>query len=260
MAQAILILQHAFKMIFHNPGATLRAILPGLAFVLAAAFGLLLIAPDIVQALIENDEPQFSVQAAGQMLLGMAVLFVGFVIMVIIWHRFVLLSGPERDAGLMPSAPIVFGYIWKSLLLGLVMIGIGIITFIPVGLFIAAMSAYGDAAVISGLASFAATLLISWAAMRLSLILPAVAIGKDLSFGESWSVTRPASATVFILTIFLSVLNLCVTQVLGWVVTDSLVVSGLAQLISTVILTLVSASVLTTLYGLLIERRSLGAH
>lgn len=258
MHQALLILKHAFAMIFNNPGATVRAIAPGLALIVGPWLALLLLAPEIAQAMMERGTTEISVQTAGQILIGMAVMFWGLVLMVIIWHRFVLLAGPDRDAGLAPSFGIILGYIWRSILLGLIAMAIGFAVFLLAGLIMAALSATPIAPLVGLISGFLSVALISWALTRFSLVLPAIAIGKRMEIGESWELTGPVSGTVFWLAVGLSLVNVVFTLLVGLVVTDSLLVSGLAQMVSSVVVTLLGASVLTTLYGILVEGRVLG--
>lgn len=253
------ILKHAFGMIFRDPSATLRALAPGLALIFGAALALYLIAPEAAQMLIANErDPAQMMEPAriGAMLIGIIAMLIGFIVTAVIWHRFVLLQGPDRDAGLTPGAGIIGRYIWRTFLLGLIMIVVSIPIMFIVGLLIAGLSGMGGVGLF-GLLSVLATAILGWIAMRLSLVLPATALSQPMGFKESWSATSSVSGTVFALTIALSILNLILTRVVGALIPEPLILTGSLQLVFSILMALVSASVLTTLYGTLVEGRQL---
>ena len=102
----------------------------------------------------------------------------------IAWHRFVLL-GIRPGQGLVRNAPI-WGYFWRSIIIGL-------IAALPVAILQSIVLSVLGAE--SGPLLILIILLFSLAAItlavRLSLVLPALAIGKSMTLGESWARTVP---------------------------------------------------------------------
>lgn len=257
MPGTIAILKHAFDMIFRDPGVTLRALAPGLLVIFGAAVGMYLVVPEALGTMsVTGPNPSVGPGQFIMLATGAVVMLMGMIVTVLIWHRFVLLQGPERAAGLAPGPRVVGRYLWCSILLGLIMLVVAFPVMFIVGLLLAGLSGMGGVALF-GLASVVVTAILGWIALRLSLVLPAAAISRPMQFKESWAATRLMSGTILGLTIALSILNLIVTNIVGALVAGPLLLTGLLQLISAVLMALISASVLTTLYGILIERRSL---
>jgi hypothetical protein len=95
-----------------------------------------------------------------------------------------------------------------------------------------------------------------WLSMRLALILPATAVGRPMTLGESWRYTARASGAIFVAIVILSALSIGAGFVL-----DLLLPGGLVRTVFDVVVTwislMVGVSVMTTLYGHLVERRAI---
>jgi hypothetical protein len=95
-----------------------------------------------------------------------------------------------------------------------------------------------------------------WLWMRLALILPAAAVGRPMTLGESWRYTARASGAIFVAIVILSALSIGAGFVL-----DLLLPGGLVRTVFDVVVTwislMVGVSVMTTLYGHLVERRAI---
>ena len=259
MSQAFAMFRHALRMIFANFGATLRAIAPGLVLIVLAALAIYMLSTDLAEMMLARDNDIGQVLSGGGLLtilLGALVMFVGFVVMAIIWHRYVLLSEVEREGGLTPSAKTVGRYVWVSILLFLIIFLLSIPIMMVVGLVAAALASAPGPLV--GLLGLLVGVVIGWIVMRLSLPLPAVAIGKRLSFGDSWRATQPVAVIVLWLSLGVSIFNQVIGSVVAAVISEPLFLAGSLQLIVTILTALISASVLTTLYGLCIEGREIG--
>lgn len=251
------VLRHAAAMIFRDINATIKVLSPALLIIGATAVAALLLAPTMVaEWFLPTDETPAlpSANQVGLTLIAALAVMLGFVLMAILWHRYVLASEETRRSGVMPEAGVIAGYIWRTILLALILMLFTIPMIIIVGLIVAATGGAMPVAIILGLVVAA---FMAWASLRLSLVLPAIALERPIGFGDSWRATAPASGQIFWLAIILAALNQLVTTVLGVLVPGPLFLAVALQLIGTVILTLISVSVLTTLYGVLIEQRDI---
>lgn len=254
MSQALRIFTHAISMVFRDLGATLRATSVGVTLVAVAVVMLIVAAPDMLGGLMAldtgNADGMIDIPNIGLVLPAFLLMTVGYLMMVAAWHRYVLLPNERRDEGFTPSAGIVLGYFGRSLLLGIAIGLLAIPVFIPVGI-IAAATGSDTVAAIAAIPLFA---LLGWMLLRLSLILPACTIGHQLTFSASWQATKPLAGTIFGIMILFAVLDFALNFALELVITQNLV-SGLISVIVSVFYALVSASILTTLYGIAIEGR-----
>ncbi len=96
--------------------------------------------------------------------------------------------------------------------------------------------------------------LFSWLSIRLGLVLPAVAVGKQMTFRESWTATAALSFAILTAILILVVLNVVVSGVLGLLFRGS-VVFGILDLVVGWVSVMVGLSILTTIYGHAVEGR-----
>ena len=112
------------------------------------------------------------------------------------WHRYILLD--EMPGTIVPPfrGDRILAYFGNTLLVGLIAGAVGLVVFVPL-VFIAAGIARGGGAVsyllilVSLVGYFFAAVLV----YRVSLILPASAIGKPITISESWAATRGSGGT-----------------------------------------------------------------
>jgi hypothetical protein len=97
-----------------------------------------------------------------------------------------------------------------------------------------------------------------WIALRISLVLPAAAVGNTISLRESWETTAPMSATIWGIAALLAGLNMCIMGLTDVLLPNQGGFALIAQTAVYLIEGIVFISVLTTLYGNLVEGRSLG--
>lgn len=167
------------------------------------------------------------------------------------WHRHILL---EERSGLLPPLrqDLVWPYLGRTILIALIMV----LLAIPVGLVLSLLLAVSQSVVMLLVVGILTWLALGWVAMRLSLVLPARAVDKPMTFGESWAATRPASGGIVGIVLVLGAINV----VLGWLIPAVLGANLLAALLSLIVqwfTAMLGLSVLTTLYGTLVERRAL---
>ena len=93
--------------------------------------------------------------------------------------------------------------------------------------------------------------------MLLSLPLPAAAIGQRLRFRDSYAKTVPHGGTILTLVIGVSLLTAGMSVLPAYLLPVGTIVSRIAELMALLLTVLVNASILTTLYGWLVEGRAL---
>jgi hypothetical protein len=92
---------------------------------------------------------------------------------------------------------------------------------------------------------------------RISLVLPAVAIGAPLTLKEAWRATSDTGAALILLVLLafgFSLLAQGVSALLGFAPTLQLIFSIAVEI---GLVAMINISILTTLYGVLVERRDL---
>ncbi|WP_223274742.1 hypothetical protein [Tateyamaria sp. syn59] len=256
MSYAVRIFTHAVSMVFRDFSATVRATWAGLAVLAIGSAILFVVEPGLATGMTTLEDPftDSSIEVRdinfGLLFPAALMLIVGYIMMIAAWHRFVLLPPDRRHEGFTPSAGIVLGYLGRSLLLGIVIMLLAIPIFIPVGL-----AAAGAGDVIASLVAIPAFAVLGWIFFRWSLILPACTIGHKMSFSDSWQATKPLAATIFGIMIILAVVDFLLNLAGDAILTDN-IVSGLISVIVSLLYALISASILTTLYGIAVEGRA----
>jgi hypothetical protein len=174
------------------------------------------------------------------------------------WHRFILL---EEYSGLLPSLAgrPIGAYVWRSILLGLVMVLLAIPLSIVAGLVIAPFMSLGVNGVLIGgvLVGIILGTILGWLWLRLAVVLPATAVGKSMKMGESWSATAKLSGKIFGVILILTLLNGAATAVISLIGVQLSLVAQALNIIVTWVQLMIGVSVLTTLYGHLVEGRDL---
>ncbi|WP_299611948.1 hypothetical protein [uncultured Tateyamaria sp.] len=251
MSQAIRIFTHAVSMVFRDLGATLRATSVGVILIALASALLIAIAPGLASGVTTFDDPEALAQIPnfGLVVPAFFLMAIGYLVMIAAWHRFVLLPNDRRDEGFTPNAGIVLGYLGRSILLGLAVGLLAIPLFVVIGIVGA-----GAGEVVASIVAIPLIALMGWLLLRWSLILPACTIGRKMTFKESWEASKPLAGTIFVIMIILAVVDFALNFAMAAVITDN-VISAIISIIVSVLYALVSASILTTLYGIAVEGR-----
>lgn len=173
---------------------------------------------------------------------------------VITWHRFILLE-EAQDGWVPPLRPgRILAYLALSVGIGLVSAAVAF----PVGF---AMAILTVALGLPGMAvalTLAVLLLLSPWLQRVLLVLPASAIGQPLSFGGALTLTRGHYWTMLIVAALGFAMQYGLSTVLSFVGGTSTVGPVAALFLTLLLQSLFGASVLTTLYGVFVEKRPLG--
>lgn len=172
----------------------------------------------------------------------------------IAWHRFILLE--EAHEGWLPPFRTrqILAYIEGSLVLGLVCISAAILVH-SASVFIALLLVNID---VEFLLSMAAFLFLIPLLLRTFLVLPASAIGQKLNLLDALSQTRGHYWTMLVVAALgfaVQYTLLAALSVLGGIPTVGPVTALFLMLL---LQSLFGASVLTTLYGVFVEKRPLG--
>ncbi len=261
MQNAMAIIAHALRMLVVDPATTFRVVLPALVMVMGSAIASAALVPDALRPFYVKTAPEDlpGLSSALILLLLGLVGLIGYALMAILWHRHVLLNGPERDNALKPGKGIVMGYLWRGIIVGLVQF----MVVVPIAI---VMAAAGGASLAGGtppnlvvfaLIGFLAGVVFIWVALRISVVLPAAALGTAMPVGASWQATQPASQSLWGVAAILAGLNAAVSLASTLVMPEAPGARLVLESMIYVIEGLIFISVLTTLYGHLIEHRPL---
>lgn len=241
------VLRHALRMLLHDPWATIRiTILP---IGLGAAAGRLAEIAIMGEAL--PDDELMSRTDPRALLAVLASLFcevAGIAWAAVGWHRWGLLS--EAPGAILPrfDAPLFWSYFWISIKIALIILA----CMVPLLLAAGALGLSTGNSDASTALLFLGVLFILALSLRYSLALPAAAIGLPMTLGAAFHATRGYTHAFILLSAVLSVISLAgayipVQGVPGLALQAALTWFSLA----------LGLSVLTTLYGTLVEKRDL---
>ena len=233
--------QHSVTMISRDIAAAFRvtglpyAIIVVVSFFFPAFFGV---------------DPQATMSFSPLFLVAIAAYFAASLWLAVQWHRYVLTG--EIQSGIVPHwhGEKNLAYFLRSLLLILIAIPIFLVIFIPAGLLSAVFQSVGAAILLNAVAAAFALAVLG----RFSPVLPAAALGESLSFSEAWQATRGATGAILVMSILVSLLSVLPSILFAIGLGFIAVVANLAfQWLVTVL----TVSVMTTLYGHYVEGREL---
>ena len=237
------IVSKAVLLVWTNLGAAVRA--TALPFALIAALPFLLLTGS-------GDGVGRSFASMGMILVLSAILFAWAATS---WHRYVLLH-EEPSIVPMPGAPAIIGYLWAGIRVGMVAVVLMLVVALVFSIIGSTLVAvFGEGLWLLALAGFGISVLVSYVLLRLSLILPAAALGRAMSLGESWSATSRARDAVLVTALLVSLLQFLL-QMVGTALPRAGVPGLLLSLTVTWASAMIGLSVLTALYGVLVEGRS----
>lgn len=184
------------------------------------------------------------------LLLIIAVVIATALWIAVAWHRYILLE--EAPSGLLP--PIhqdrMLAYLGRGFLLLLVFLVTGAVLFGIVASMAAVVPAF---AVILGVAVGLTMVVVFY---RLSVILPAAALGERMTLTQALEQTRGATGPILIIAVVMFLFEIAIQ--LGVLLLSFIPLIGvLASLVATMFTTMLGISILTTLYGYYIEKRDL---
>lgn len=249
------IVRHSFILLSRNFSDALRVSIGPLLIGGALIYVALSVMGTSPQSILLS--PQSSDDAGAAALVVLFALLIGLFVLswiAVAWHRFIL---KEEYPGLIPTlnSAHVLPYIGRSIVLALLMTVILLPVAAVAGVVLSALGLINSA--LAGLViGFAMGLFFTFVWLRVALVLPATAINEPISIREAWTLSNPASSDILSASVILVGLNIVVGAVLeiffgptlmGFIV--NLGVSWVTLMIGT--------SVLTTLYGHLVQGRPL---
>lgn len=242
---------HSVRQVFGNLNGALRV--SGLLYLAQVAvlvvFGVYAVSD---QADIQHKMMSGEVSVA-PILLGMLVSFLCGLWIAVGWHRYVLLV---EEPGLVPPfrGDRMLGYLGRSIIIGVIAVLLGAV----VGSLLAAvlLPLLGFSAGGAMLFSLLVGLPVVYVIYRLSVGLPASAVGRPLGLGEAWAATAGESGTL----IGLAVLSLVASFALGlpaMILAEVPILAFVWNIGAGWVQLMVGVSILTTLYGHYVEKRAL---
>jgi hypothetical protein len=252
---ALNLLGQAVRLLVQNPLKTLKVVGPAVALLLLVSVLIALAAPELLTigtAGFDQDAMTFGWRAGGLL----AVFIVSYALMAILWHRFTLGHGTHAKP---VSLPLLFGYLWRVGALALIQITVSLAVIVP--LVIASQTADGDRpAVLSVLiATFMSQLLLVWLSLRLSLILPATAIGAPIRMRQSWDYTYSIARPLWSVAAALALINTSLRALVAFLDLENPLFVVALELPIYVIKGLLVLSILTTLYEWQVRKRGADA-
>lgn len=256
--RAMDIVNHSLRQVFGNLSAALRisGLLYAVQALVSVVFGLSLFLDEAAmqQAMLNGGFPW------GRLLTIVAVSLVTSLWIVVAWHRYILL---EENTGGLPAfrGDRMLAYFGKSLLIGLVLVPVILIASILIAMVttpIMTLLGSASSAAVSGVTAGILILVpIMVIATRLSLILPAAALGESMTHKQSWKATSGASMTILGVMAILMVASLVVDLPAQWLFGPDSMVAIVWSIVTGWFKMMIGASILTTLYGVYVEDRSL---
>jgi hypothetical protein len=248
---ALTLLRQAINLLVHNPLKTLIVVGPALMLLVVVSVLIALAAPELLRigtAGFDTATMSFGWRAMALML----AFIVSYALMAILWHRYTLGHGTHPKP---INLPLVFGYLWRVGALALIQIGVSLAVIVP--LVIASQSTGGTRpALLSVLfATFISQLLLVWVSLRLSLILPATAVGLPIRMKQSWNYTQPIARPLWGVAAALALINTTLSATVAFLGVETPILAIALELPIYVAKGLLVLSILTTLYELQIRNQ-----
>lgn len=250
------ILARAFRLIFAQPLQTLRVIRPSLVAGLAAIL-LAVVAIAVIDGAEDRNASTIGLPLL-VLLVTVPLVIYAAIAFAVYWHRHALLLGDARDEMMKAPKGTFSRYVMDAATNFLIALAAALPVGFVVG-FMAALtdnSASPDSWFLVGLNAVMAMFL-SWIVLRVSLILPATSVGQKFTIEKSWAATRTMSKDIFWTAVLLGVLNAVGMTLAAGLVELAPFLGLLAQLSHLLFQSLLYVSVLSTLYGHLVQGRPL---
>lgn len=251
MHTAAAIVRHALQMLLQDPRITLRVISPALILLAGVGITTFLAAPSL---LTMRHEPV----TADSLLVAPLILgfMAGYGLMAMLWHRHALHDADVRPFGLR----LFVRYMGRVLLLGIIQLGFSIAIVIPLllGASFGQNEGPGPSVFAILMTTFLTQLLLIWVSLRLSLILPAAALGAPLAIAESWRKTAALTRPLWGVAAILAGFNTVLTVLIGLIDMRTPLLALIVELPIYVLQGMLIFGILTTLYAHLVQNSVAG--
>ena len=252
-------------MIFNNFGQALRvSVGPYLLLVLATVliFGSASSFEQLGDLASGNLPPEQLVTAGGSIVIGTLVLLILFVFVAawvaVSWHRFILL---EEYSGIIPaiSGRPIWPYIGRSfvygLFIGLVALILGFAVGIVTAILFAVSPSLGSIGAIGLGLLLGVVLSLLW--FRIGVALPAIAVGKPITMREALDATAKIKGTILSIVVTIVVVSMIAGVAVQGIYGINAILGIAVDIFVQWLTLMVGVSILTTLYGHVIEGRPL---
>ena len=264
MKRALLLIRHTLRLIWQNIGVALRISIPWAVLTFAAV---------IVAAMLASMAQ--SGEAPGMALLSFAVFVGAFIVMLFgfgaaatAWHRYILLN--ELPSGFLPRPPsgLVWPYVGRAFVISLILMAVAIPAMMMFFILLGGITGEGanpSATIILG-AVLVLNVLIQFVFMRLAISLPAVALGnRGFSISQAWKQSSSEKITIFWVVVIMTLVAGLVQAITGYGETGgdpaAMEQPGILiivlQLALSWLYVMFGICILTTLYGVIVERREI---
>jgi hypothetical protein len=255
------IVRHAFVIVFGNFAEALKASIAPFAIlvitvlVLNTALGL----PLYQDALIAPDAGmQGAIAMASIITIPLYLFIFGWV--AVTWHRFILLEEYPTAVPAVAGRPIgayVGRTVMMTLQMTLIMVPIILVSVLIVGDIFTEPNAFlmNTGTGIAFAIGFGTAFTFFW--FRVGISLPAVAVGEPINSRKAWAETKPVWQTILGASIIMVSLNIVVTLLFSLLFVGIPLVAYVLSIAIQWATMMVGVSVLTTIYGHVIEGRPL---
>jgi hypothetical protein len=187
-------------------------------------------------------------------LLATLLIICGFCWVAILWHRFMLLNEGSDNLVAKWNGSRIWSYFKYLFFIGLAVL---VIAAIPYSIIIFMLSdVLINNPVVGLLFGIIVSVIFYYLSLRFGLVLPSVALDKPVTLGDSFSETESCKGAILVASVLLVGLSIVVGQLIQ--------ISGVNQytfqlpsFLTNWFFTMTGISILTTLYGFLIEKRGL---
>ncbi len=211
---------------------------------------------------VNNPSGEASGSLGTFLLAGLIIMIISAIIapwIAVLWHRYMLLNEIPKSNVPKWQADLIWRYLLKSIKVTLIvflvfipLITLAVITTKPREP-VEALSAFS-------ITEFLAAIFFTYAFLRIALVLPAIALGKNMTIKQSWNHTKPVNRAIIIASILLGLVTyilsstplLLPTQILQ----NQLFIPFYGFFADWVVL-MIGIAILTTLYGHLVDGREL---
>jgi hypothetical protein len=244
---ATLLLKQALGLLISDPIKTLLVICPALLLMIAVCGAMIAATPELLTLGAGTGLPADI--ALSWMSVFLLITFVfSYALMAILWHRHTL---GDTHTSLPLSAHLIIGYLGRVLMLALIQLAVSLAFIIP--LILSHQNAQDipqSPSVVSILiTTFASQLMLVWLSLRLSLILPAAAIGRPIRMTHSWRITHALAGPLWGVAAVLALLNTGMTAAVTFLGLSTPAYAMLVEVPMYILEGLLIFSILTTLYS-----------
>ena len=262
---AFQIIRHAFAMVFGNLGQALRvSVGPYLLLIVAfvAVFGGLGAFSQLTNLATGQMPPDQMIASGGSIALGVVMLLIVTIFVAawvaVSWHRFILL---EEYSGILPavSGRPIWPYVGRSIIyglfVGLVALGLGLVVGVVTTVLFAMSPTIGAVGTLILGALLGVVLSLVW--FRIGVALPAVAIGKPITMREALNATAKINGTILGIVVLIVVVSMIAGVATAGLYGIHPALGFAVDVVVQWVTLMVGVSILTTLYGHVIEGRPL---